>query len=138
MGCYTVRAARWSPPGGRASAIVRVSSPEDRYLSMDIGVFTDRHTRWWCRHMSGSPWAWAYHTGGAVWHEHSILKRKMPKLVSGQAVKVTLDALRVAFLLKDKVDGAWVEKFAFDLPEQCGNITLGVRFHSGCKVTLLP
>merc|ERR1711964_243272 len=96
---------------------------------------TDRYADWE-RSMRDSPWAWYYSRTGNVWHNREILREDLPRLVPGSVVRVTLDARRVTFLLK--VDEAWAEQFAFTLPEQCGNISLGVSLWYDGKVTLLP
>lgn len=144
--CGTVRACSWSPPGGRATATVRV---DDVLNGMAIGVLTERYitdggngmrdsasssdseddmTLW------NSSWAWSYDRYGDTWHAGLSPKFGLSELTSGSVVKVTLDARRVTF----NVNGH--DQYTFTLPERCSNmnISFGVTMYEGGKVTLLP
>jgi len=127
----TIRAARWSLPGGRASATVRV---DDLGQGIEIGVLTDRFTHWdgW---MFNSHWAWCYEINGCITHNFdtvdSISSAPRDRLVTGTVMTVTLDAHHVTF----SVNG---NDHTITLPDKCGNISLGVALGGNAKVTLLP
>lgn len=60
---------------------------------------------------------------------------RLPELKPGSLVRVSLGARTVTFHLK--MGGVWVQQHALTLPEDCGNISLGVTLCGGAKVTLL-
>jgi len=130
----TVRAARWSVPGGPASATIRV---DEVGYAVYIGVLTDQYepTRLgykdWEQSMTESSYAWSYGKFGRIFHDERSCKRDLSPLVPGSIVKVTLDAHRVIFTVDDNV------QHTVTLSEHCSNITLGVTLCAQSKVTLL-
>merc|ERR1711964_557836 len=100
-------------------------------ITSDTSHYHDGYMTLWGKH---NLWCWKNKVH--VLLKQSILRKDLHPFPPGSVVRIALDSRRVFFLLK--VNGTWVEQFTFTLPEQCGNITLGVDIHRGSKVTLLP
>merc|ERR1712000_758615 len=118
-------ACSWCDSGGRASATVRVDNVGDGVYT---GILNDRYADW----NNTRPWAWCYSSSGTVMHKTRVLRRGLPRLVSGSVVRVTLAAHRVIF----NVNGQ--DQYTVTLPEECGDVMLGMALTRGAKVTLLP
>jgi len=123
----TVRAAQWSLPGGRASATVQVDSV-GRFVF--IGVLTDQFQNW--ETSMRCDYAWCYSSSGNAYPgSPGLVSKPDTAFGPGSVVKVTLDAHRLTF----NINGT--NQPTIILPEDCGNISLGVTLSEDGKVTLL-
>lgn len=186
----TCRALRWSPREGRASATIRVDNfgggvsigvINDNYATIDNGANSTgrygyyngwghqcgEHVEW--VHGMGFSWnAWCYDgsTGHIRHNNENYESLLLPRLESGDIVRVILDNSNLTFNVRGKTvtitlpehrncdvrngtgkndagDECWRINCNAQFVSSCGNISLGVSLYGdyddgGAKVTLLP
>lgn len=132
-----VRAGPWVPRDGNAVATVRVDKTS--MWGVEIGVMGEDYTDW-DGTMWDSPHTWYYHpspsgsTEMAIVHDSRFIceqSRVFPVLTVGSEITVTLTGGTVTFTH----DGTDV--YSFELPENCGRISLAVCVWEDGQVTLL-
>jgi len=127
MGNATIRTG-WVDREGYATATVRVDRVN---ATLQIGVVTERYTAW-DGPMYRSPHAWCYCGSASILHAGDLVQAGLPNIATGSVVTVTLDRGTVTWLARNGT-----ELYSFELPSNCGHISLGVYLAGGAAVTLL-